>query len=106
MIGTGRTQVLRLIWGIVFIWLFFGSLAFAEQLNLLAETSNEDEEVLSWLASSLKPAVPSLEGPLISPVSSIPPSPVLPDCVSPSLSILSHDRPALRPHQRLSVYRI
>ena len=109
MISTAGPRFPWVTWGMLLIWLFFGSLSFAEKLSLLEETSSEDEEVLLWLASSLKTEVPALKGPLISPVlvpiTSLP-SHILPVSMSLPAWVSAHDLPALRPHQRVSVYRI
>ena len=91
------------------LWLFFGSLAFFEQMNLLVETSSQDEAVLSQLASTLKHDVPTLEGRLIRSATAIVTVPLSLDLtvpVSQSVWIPVSDLTALRPHQRVSVYRI
>lgn len=45
------------IWVFLFIWLFFGGLALAEQMGLVIETSRYDEQALLELGQALKPQV-------------------------------------------------
>src|SRR5574341_1178265 len=108
---TDRHALLILVTGrgLLAVWLFFGCLAFADQMNLTTETSAQDEQALLQLASSLKPDTPQLEGRLSS--SGI-------TSASVSLSLVSTEAarqvsyttvqalPALRLHQLVSVYRI
>jgi hypothetical protein len=104
MITSERPGLLWVIYGILSIWLFLGSVAFAEQLNFLEETSSQDEEALLRLAFALNETVPPLES-LIQPVRAVFADVLLGDSrVSVSVPVLSF--PTLRPHQRISVYRI
>ena len=100
----------RVIWVLVFVWAFFGGVALAEEMNLLVETNIQDEEVLSELGSNPKPEASTVEGRLMvrfvitavtAPVSSVR---IVYGSQSPWVSV--HDLSALRPHQRMSVYRI
>jgi len=98
------------VWGLLSLWLFFGGLAFAEQLNMLNETSGEDEEVLFELASVLKSDDTSGDGKLTrnSVTITFTCVPLLVQETGGSRSPTNglHDHSALRPHQRVSVYRI
>ena len=98
----------RAIWGLLSLWLFFGSVAFVEQINSLLDTSDQDEEALSQLAVSIKPDVPTLQKQLTNSVTAtvmVAPSLTLTTDLSHSISIPAQNLP-LRPHQRVSVYRI
>lgn len=98
------------VWGLLSLWLFFGGLAYAEQVSLLAETNDQDEEVLSALGSVTKPDDSSVEGRsttnsvniLVTGV------PLLLEKTNGSFSATHglHDHSTLRLHQRVSVYRI
>ena len=105
---SSRTITLRrVIWSLLAIWLFFGGVSFTEQVNSLLDTSDQDEEALSQLSLTLKPEIPPLPKQV---TSSVPPIMLIPSVIhladsSPSLSILSQLL-TLRPHQRVSVYRI
>jgi hypothetical protein len=93
------------------LWLFFGSLAFAEELNVIVETSSQDEAALMQLVHTLKPDVPTFEGRMISTVTATltaltSPLPILPASLSLSDWIPAPNHSALRLHQHLSVYRI
>ncbi len=92
---------MRIIWSLLAVWLFFGSVAFVEQINSLLETSDQDEQALSQLVFTLKPDVPTLQKQLTSSV-------IATVMVAPSLTLVSIPAQdfALRPHQRVSVYRI
>ncbi len=101
-----RLFLLVTSWGLFSVWLFFASLALAEQMNLMIETSAQDEQALSQLASSLKPDVPHGEGRTSGSVTA--------ETGAPSALVSPHQVtrglvrafPALRLHQRVSVYRI
>lgn len=102
------TFFIRIIWSLLSVWLFFGSVAFVEQINSLLETSDQDEQALSQLVFTLKPDVPTLQKQLTSSVTAtvmVAPSLTLTTDLSQSVSIPAQDF-ALRPHQRVSVYRI
>lgn len=102
-----RKRFLRVIsWGLFSVWLFFGSLALAEQVNLTVETSAQDEQALSQLAAGLKTDVPHCEdcsngfmcAEITAPAAFVSPHQVTRGLVRAV--------PALRLHQRVSVYRI
>lgn len=98
------------IWALLSLWLFFGSLAVTEQMNLLVETSGQDEEVLAQLESTPKSDSPTVDGrwiirSVIATVTALPPL-ALTGWGFQSHWIYVHDHPTLRPHQRVSVYRI
>ena len=106
------SERLVLVWiscGMVVIWLFLGSVAFAEQVNLLAETSSQDEEALLSLASALLHDDRSLQDRFIGsvraivavPFSLVVADPLVISALDPVLS-----SPTLRLHQRVSIYRI
>jgi hypothetical protein len=114
---TRRSSVVGLtIWCLLSLWLCFGSLELAEQLNVVPETAVEDqegqdadEEVLSQLASALKPDFSSLN---IS-CCAIAAIDVVDSSVSASVHgdyrfqrLVAPNPSSLRLHQRLSVYRI
>ena len=107
--GNGRRSFLAgVIWGLLSLWLFFGSVAFVEQINSLLDTSDQDEQALSLLVVSLKPDVPTLQNQLTSSGTAtvmVAPSRILATGLSQSVSIPAQNL-ALRPHQRVSVYRI
>jgi hypothetical protein len=93
-------------WGLFAVWLFFASLGLAEQMNLTLETSAQDEQALAQLAAGLKPDVPHGEDRASGSVTA--------ETSAPSSFVSSHQVtrdivrtfPALRLHQRVSVYRI
>ena len=90
-------------------WLFFGCLALADQINLTPETSAQDEHALVQLASGLKTDVPSVEGWLSSAViatTNTSRSLFFTDAVHQIDRTTVQDLPALRLHQRISIYRI
>lgn len=104
----GRAQLWG-TWSLLIIWLLFGGLAFTEQINLLAETSSQDEDALSALASSIKPDAPALHLPLSNQDSSAvldPPAHTRVAAPSPPGLVTSNSSSSLRLHQRISVYRI
>ena len=104
-----RRLMLVTCWGLLLAWLFFGSLALAEQLNLMMETSAQDEQALSELASGLKPDVLTVEGRLggaVTVAASTGPSLLVTATVDQVPWMTVPDLPALRLHQRVSVYRI
>lgn len=92
--------------GLFSVWLFFGSLALAEQANLTLETSAQDEQALSQLAAGLKTDVPHGEdhsNGFVSAEITAPAAFVSPHQVTRGLV---RAVPALRLHQRVSIYRI
>ena len=95
--------------GLLAAWLFLGCLALADQINLTPETSTQDEQALAQLASGLKPDVLSAEG-WFSSVVIATTSTSLPLVFSAAVHRIDytavHDLPALRLHQRISIYRI
>lgn len=98
--------LLVISWGLFSVWLFFASLALAEQMNLTKETSAHDEQALSQLASGLKPDVSHCGdrvSDLVTAETSAPFSFVSPHQVTRDIVLTF---PALRLHQRVSVYRI
>ena len=100
-------SVRRVIWGLLAIWLFFGGVAFVEQVNTLSDTSDQDEQALSQLSLTLKPEIPPLPKQL---TSSVPPIVMIPSIIqmgesSPS-PLIPSQLLTLRPHQRISVYCI
>lgn len=109
MISSERLVLVWISCGMVVIWLFLGSVAFAEQVNLLAETSSQDEEALLSLASALLHDDRSLQDRFIGsvraivavPLSLMVADPLLISAADPVLS-----SPTLRSHQRVSIYRI
>jgi hypothetical protein len=109
MIICERPGLLWVTYGILSFWLFLGSVAFAEQVNLFAETSSQDEEALFCLASALLNDVLSQEDRFVGSVRATIAGPLSlllgnPLFLSASVPILKS--PALRSHQRVSVYRI
>ncbi|TKB71281.1 MAG: hypothetical protein E8D46_18105 [Nitrospira sp.] len=101
-----KSFLLVISWGLFSVWLFFGSLALAEQMNLTMETSAQDERALSQLAAGLKTDV--LHGEdrsngFVSAEITAPPAFVSLHQVTPGLVLAV---PTLRLHQRVSVYRI
>ena len=95
--------------GLLAAWLFFGGLAFADQMNLTQETSAQDEHALLQLASGLKTDVPHLEGWLSNAGianASVSLSPVSTEAASQVPYKTVQALPALRLHQRMSIYRI
>ena len=95
--------------GLLFIWLFFGSVALLEQLAPTMETSTQDEQALMRLVDALKPDVsPCLNVQAVSfiPVGTDIPSTFFPRLDSHNGSVLPLAPPSLRLHQSLSIYRI
>ena len=43
------------MWSLIFVWLFMGGVALAEQVDLVSETSAHDEEALDALQLAIKP---------------------------------------------------
>ena len=43
------------MWSVLFLWLFMGSVALAEQVDLMTETSTQDEQALEALQQAIKP---------------------------------------------------
>ena len=109
--STGRPWFVWMTYGLLSVWLFLGSVAFAEQVDLLAETSTQDEEALSCFASALLNDDRFLPDGLIGSFTAVPFSLVIADSLAlsgldPLLSSPVLSPPGLRPHQRVSVYRI
>ena len=94
--------------GMLVIWLFFGSVALLEQLAPTMETSPQDEQALMRLADALKPdVVPCLNAHAASFTPTITDRPVMiPRLYSQHGSVLTLAPPSLRLHQSLSIYRI
>lgn len=96
-------------WGLLAVWLFLGSFALSEKINLWDETSAQDEAALAQLAFALKSDISPLEEQPISAVTAIVSASTL---VRSSFGIRQTDpnslncATALRPHQQISVYRI
>ena len=108
---TDRRKLLVLVTGtgLLAAWLFLGCLALADQMHLMPETSTQDEHALVQLASGLKPDVPHFEGWLSSAVMAnvcASPSLVSTEAVRQIACTAVQDLPALRLHQRISIYRI
>jgi hypothetical protein len=98
--------LLVISWGILSVWLLFGTLALAEQMNLTMETGVQDEQALAQLAAGLKPDVPHCEdrsSGFVSAETDVPSAFVSPHQVTRGIVLAF---PALRLHQRVSVYRI
>ena len=98
------------------VWMFFGCLELAEQLQVVPETAAEDqegqdldEEALSQLASGLKSDVPTPRTPCDASVNIAVASPTIPISFTTVLQLeqlTRHDPPSLPLYQQLSVYRI
>ena len=112
-----RTPVLCLtIWCLLASWLCFGGLEILEQVNLIPETSAEDQDgqdldeaALSQLASGLRSDVPSLHAPYNTPLGKEGTEPAVwwPLHTIDHLGrLMVHRFPSLRLHQQISVYRI
>lgn len=98
--------LLVISWGLFSVWLFFAGLALAEQMNLTMETSAQDEQALSGLAAGLKPDVSHCgdrASDLVTAETGEPPLFSAPHQVTRDIV---RAFPALRLHQRVSVYRI
>ena len=107
--STERPWFVWVTYGLLFVWMCLGSVALAEQVNLFAETSTQDEDALVGLTMALHDEGPSLDGRLISAVRNILPLqlPSLPsDSVFFSASGPMGRSPTLRSHQCVSIYRI
>ena len=52
--GLSKAKVLP-VWGLLIVLLLLGGVAFAEQVGLLVENSNQDEGALIELAGAVKP---------------------------------------------------
>ena len=95
--------------GLLAVWLFFGWLALADQMHLMPESSSQDEYALMQLASSLKSDVLSAEGwfsRAVIATTSTSRSLVFTEAVHHIDCTTVQDLPALRLHQRMSIYRI
>jgi len=104
------------LWCLLSLWMCFGWLELAEQIQVVPETVAEDqerqdldEEALSQLASGLKPDMPSLGAPsyasATAEVTELACSLSL-DTVHRLKWLMRHDPPSLPLYQQISVYRI
>ena len=99
------------LWCLLLLWMFFGALVMAEELQVITETAAEDqedldEEALSLLASGLKSTVLPLHIPSFA-FSAIVSELLLSAFTAPAFPLLELDDPPSQPlYQRLSVYRI
>ena len=103
------------LWCLLTLWVFFGGLELAEQLQVIPEVAAEDqgqdldEEALSQLASGLKSDMPSLSPPrdhsVIIAITMLTPSSAF-TTVHQLKQLTWHAPPSLPLYQRLSVYRI
>ena len=50
------------VYGLLLVWLFLAGVALAEQVDLLIETSTQDEQALSALVLAIKPGVTNADG--------------------------------------------
>ncbi|HMU32207.1 MAG TPA: hypothetical protein PKV55_05035 [Nitrospira sp.] len=102
-----RSLTRRVIWCILAAWLLMGGVAFIEQTSSVPETSNQDEQALSQLGLTLKPEIGTLPIQVSSSGTTAVRAPLiaLTMSLSNASSIPAQD-PALRHHQRVSVYRI
>ena len=96
-------------WCLLFVCAFLVSVALTEQMNLLLETSSQDEQTLSDVASVLKTKKQPYQSWLNSSVTAG--ASTLSCLAAPDEPLWAHDAtglelPALCLHQRLSVYRI
>ena len=117
MLLNRRAPVVGLtIWCLLSLWLYFGSLVLAEELQFVPETVAEDqegqdpdEEVLSQLASALKPDFSALNIPCCA-IATIDvadsPFPLFVRTDYQLQRLLALSPSSLRLHQQLSVYRI
>lgn len=104
------------VWCLLLLWLFFGGLELAEQLDVVPETGAEDqadrdldEDALSQLASGLKSDVPSLGTPANAAVIIAVADPTV-TIAFPTVyqleRLMRHGSPSVPLYQQLSVYRI
>ena len=102
-----RSITRRVIWCLLVAWLLLGGVAFIEQTSSVPETSTQDEQALSQLGLTLKPEIGTVSTQVSSSATTTVMAPliVLTMPPLPYSSITALD-PALRPHQRVSVYRI
>lgn len=96
-------------WGLLTIWLCLGGVAFAEQINLLDETSTQDEVALASLAEGMKSSASPAQDPTVHSVTTtVPASDIL--CFAPAIGwtgpASAYPASTLRLHQQTSVYRI
>ena len=109
MIVRGTTGCSWVTWSLLAVWLSLGCVGLAEQLHLWDETTTQDEAALDELAFAIKPDTsPVDEGGVrwAIPVITLPSPPLSTWNRSESLSDIHPPKPALRPHQQYSVYRI
>lgn len=104
-----------ILWCLLSLWVFFGGLELAEQLQVVPEVAAEDqrqdldEESLLQLASGLKSGVPSLGTPSYVSVTAQVAEFVFTlslDTVQQLKRLMRHDAPSLPLYQQFSVYRI
>ena len=99
------------------MWLFFGCLELAEQLDLFPETamaSDEaqpdlDRDALAQLSHGLKPDAPGVDNVVSTAIAGEPVGAMLPVASTIGLDQNGrpiHSPPSLRLHQRISLYRI
>ena len=110
-----RPGVGLILWCLLSVWVFFGCLELAEQVQVVPEVAAEDqrqdfdEESLVQLASGLKSGMPSLG---TSSYASVPAQVAESafslsfDTVHQLTRLLRHGSPSLPLYQQLSVYRI
>jgi len=109
MIVRGTTGCSWVTWSLLAVWLSLGCVGLAEQLHLWDETTTQDEAALDELAFAIKPDTSPLDEGGVRWAISVITLPTLPLTTwirSEILSEVHHPTPALRPHQRCSVYRI
>jgi len=117
MLMSRRTIFLSLImWCLFTSWLCFSGLELLEQVNLIPETTAQDqggqdldEAALAQFASGLKSGVPSINTPCRTPLAKEVTEPAVwlsLHTVHQFGRLMVHSPPSLRLHQQLSVYRI
>ena len=102
------TQMHLLSFGLLIIWLFFGSVALLEQLAPTLETSTQDEQALMKLVDALKSDVaPCLNAQAASFIPVVADMPgTLPRLDLQTGSVLPLVPPSLRLHQAILIYRV
>ena len=98
------------LWCLLLLWMFFGALVMAEELQVITETAAEDQEDLDEEALSygfgLKSTVLPLQIPSFAFSATVSES-LLSVFIAPAFTPLElHDPPSRPLYQRLSVYRI
>ncbi len=99
------------LWCLLLLWMFFGALVMAEELQVITETAAEDqedldEEALSLLASGLKSTVLPLQIPSFAFSATVSESLLSVFIAHAFMPLELHDPPSRPLYQRLSVYRI